>query len=98
MIFMMMATCGPITHGLGLVSASLIRDVGSTLSVLSILAISLISRESGINISGCGGSLLFILGGVVVGTNGKGILGFPNVDWFHYILAGAVLSLANGLR
>ena len=98
MLFMMMAICGPLIHALGLVSASLIRDVWSTLSVLSIFAISLMSKESGVNISGCCGSLLFVLGGVVVGTTGQGILGFPNVDWFHYILAGAVSLLANGLR
>ena len=98
MLFMIMAICAPLLHVSKLIKVSLIRDAASTLSVLSILVISLISRKSGINMSGFGGSVMFIIGGVAIGTKGKGFLGLSNVDWFHYILAGAVLALANGLQ
>ena len=96
-LFIIMSICGPVLHASGYIKTNLIRDVESTLAVLSIFVVSFVSRKSKINVSACCGSVLFILGGVVIGTKGKGLFGLSNVDWFHYCLAGAVLALANGL-
>ena len=93
-----MSIGGPVSHAIGLLKLNFVRSIGSTLSILSIMVFSLIFNKFGTNISGLGGSFLFILGGIVIGTEGTGILGVANVDWFHYVLSGAVLALANGIK
>ncbi|TGJ98829.1 hypothetical protein EHQ53_11500 [Leptospira langatensis] len=46
---------------------------------------------------GIAGALLFILGGLVIGTVGQ-IAGIPRVDIFHYVLAVAVYCLGYSQR
>ena len=97
-LFVILSLIAPATRAFGILQGGFIRDVASTLSVLSILTFSLLLNRFGINRSGCSGALLFIFGGVVIGTDGRGFLGVANVDWFHYVLAGAVLALAIGIK
>lgn len=91
--FVVASVAGPAIHALGILKPN-IAGVG----LIAIIVISLLNNKPGMKINGVTGSLLFMIGGVIIVNKDRGFLGLANVDWFHYVLAAGVLALADGIR
>ena len=74
-----------------------VRDFCAALSVLFILFSGIFMDYRGVtNRYSVAGSVCFILA-TIVSTQGRGIFGVKNVDWFHYLLAIGVYCWAEAL-
>jgi len=65
------------------------------------LALVLITAITGADFAAVGGVFLYLLGGLLIGTEGK-LAGMLRVDWFHYAISIGnlllVISLTNKTR
>ena len=73
------------------------RELSTTTSFIFIIVVSVLLSRYTVNINGLFGSLCFVVGGLLVGTQGKGMFGLNNVDWFHYILSIGIIALERGM-
>ena len=96
-LFVINAIVGPMLDAFGIFKQNSVKELSSTLSILAILSISLFLTNFGFNGNGIIGGLAFIVGGLAIGTKGKGLFGLNNVDWFHYVLAAGTVALARGM-
>ena len=97
-VFVILAIGGPLLDAFGIFKQNSVKEISSTLSILAILTISLFLTKFGTNSNGIIGGLAFVVGGLAIGTKGRGLLGLNNVDWFHYVLATGTVALARGTR
>lgn len=95
-LFLVLAIISTLLHCIESLHTA-VRAFCSSVSIFFILFACIFMEYRGLlNRSGFAGCICLIFAGVV-SDQGRGILGFKNIDVFHYLLATAFILLSEGL-